>query len=443
MRVLALDVGSSSVKAGLWDSKRRRVEQRTRVTFSTQFEGSKAEIRPADLLRAVRQAGKEAAQSAGTIDAVSFCAFSSGVVVTSSPDHAPRTPVITHADRRSIAAARDLVRACGKRWWLDRTANLPYPGGIGGSTLAWLRRHAPGVFRGAYGVAQVSSLVGHLISGQWVTDPSQAVFLGLWDVRRQVWSKEACGAVGLDSSALPRVQWADEPIGGVCAALARHWNILSGTPVVGGFIDTSAAVIQAPMTTGQLVHNIGSTAVLAMCLDEPQPAEGILTRPVGVGRHYPERWLAVRTMASAGSALQWVRETMFRELSGEAWKRMLVKCMAKALAEGLPACDPLFAGERIAVEQPAGASLHRLSLATTREELLAAVAAGLARRSADDYARLAALQRPRKQVLHMGAADALAASMHRAWPRKHEFKRLEGDSLAGLGEMAARAVSGS
>ncbi len=445
MRVLGLDIGSSSVKAGVWDARRGQILGRVRVAYPSIQEGDRAEVDAAALFGAVRRAGRAALQGAsGRVDAVCFCAFSSGVVVTDSHG-APRTRIITHADRRSADVARDLVRMRSKRWWLERTSNLPYPGGIGSSTLAWLRRHSPAVFCGKYRAGQVSSLIGQMLTGEWITDPSQAVFLGLWDVRRHAWSAEVCRIVGLEPAALPRVQWADERVGGLSVPLARWWGMASGTPVVGGCVDTSAAVIQTPMAAGQLAHNTGSTDVLAMCLDEPRPAEGILTRPVGTGRNYPAKWLAVRTIAASGSALHWARTTLFGEVNDRAWARALDRACAQAQrheASAAPLCLPAFAGERASIGQSAGAEFRGLRLGTSREDLLQALVRALAAQSAADYARLAKLHRPLRNVYAMGAAGSLAEVMHRGWGGRHRFLRLAGDSLSGLGELAARTLSG-
>src|SRR5437773_2280664 len=98
MRILAIDIGSTSVKAGLWSG--RAFAPPVRVPFPTRLQGVTAEIPPEKLFKAVLEAGQVALRGTSEIDAVSFCIFSSGVIVTDKANR-PLTAVITHADRRS------------------------------------------------------------------------------------------------------------------------------------------------------------------------------------------------------------------------------------------------------------------------------------------------------------------------------------------------------
>lgn len=446
MRVLALDVGSSSVKAACWTG--RAFAPAARAPFRTLFDGPRAEVDAAELRRAVVRAGKEAMTAAGGggVNAVAFCAFSSGVVVADTSGKA-RHPIVTHADKRSIETAARLVRERPKRWWLTRTGNLPYAGGIGTSTLAHLRQEVPEIFKPPYRVGQVSTLVGWWLTGgtpregRWVIDPSNAVFLGVYDLRRQGWSADVCDTVGIEPAALPDIRFADDLIGGLGRDVATAWGLAAGLPVIGGFIDTGATLLQTPLRAGQLVHSSGSTDVLALCVDRPSPAEGILTRPLGVGRVMPERWLAVRTIAAAGSGLLWLRETAFREVDDAAWDRILRAAQRAAGRGDLPSCRPTFSGERAAIEQPDGAAFGGLRLGTTREELAAALMRALAAESAESYRCLARIHPPGRTVHISGGASALADAMHAGWPRRHAFVRMTGETLRGLVLLAERVLA--
>jgi sugar (pentulose or hexulose) kinase len=447
MRILTIDVGSTSIKAGYWDG--RRFLSHTRIPFATTLDGPRAEIPHATLYRALRQAGQAAlAARPPAPDAVAFCAFSSGVVVTDA-QFRPRTPIITHADRRSSAAARALVSQKPPRWWLARTGNLPYPGGIGSSTLAWLHADLPAALRPPCRVGQVSSLLAAWLAGpaahDWVIDPSQAAFLGLWDIRTGHWNPDVCHLLNLPPAALPRVVWADSVFGTLGHPLARDWNLPAGIPLLGGFVDTSAAVLQTPMAPGQLAHSAGSTDVLALCVDRPAPADGLLSRPVGVGRVFPQRWLAVRTIASAGSALQWLRDTLFPDTPDPAWARLLAAA-ARAAAKPLGPSDTVrclatFVGERAAIDQPPGAAFSGIRLGTSRGDLLAAAVRALVADSAANYHALARLRRPATTVFAIGRASALGDAMQAAWPARHRFQRLPGDSLRGLALLAQKTLA--
>ncbi|HUO08383.1 MAG TPA: FGGY family carbohydrate kinase [Phycisphaerae bacterium] len=440
MRVLAIDIGSSSVKAAFWDGKQFRA--RTRIPYETHFDGPRAELDPTTVLRAVIKAGKNV--RAQKPDAIAFCTLSPGLVITDTT-FKPRGNIITHQDRRSTTEARALVQKFTEPWLLQHTANLPYPGGIGSSSLAWLATHNKKILRNAR-IGQLSSLVGHALTGQWKIDPSQAVFLGLWDIQSWQWNDRLCRTLGISKNALPTCQYADEPLGTLSPTIAHAWNIPAGIPVLGGFVDTSAAVLQTPMKPGQLTHNAGSTDVLCLSVKNPRPAAGLLSRPVGTrGKKGEAEWLAILTIAAAGSSIAWARRELFPDISDPAWKKTLAAACRQATPdtlddETLPACIPEFSGRRAAIDQGTGGAFFHLHLATTREQLLAALLRGLVRQSASHYQTLSHLHCPTREVFSMGGATDLATRMHAAWKGKHTFKKLEGDSMAGLVQLAARAL---
>ncbi len=448
MRILALDIGSSSVKAGYWDG--RRFAARAKAAYPTQFDGPRVAVDPARLLTALAKAAREATAGRGAVDILAYGTFSSGVIITDSAGR-PRTPIIPHQDRRSTDTARHLLTRLPQRTWLSRLGNLPYPGGIGASTLAWIAQHQPATLKHDARAGQLSSLIAHHLTGQWVIDPSNAVFLGLCRITDFSWDPAACAAVGILPNALPRVTWADDISGHLTPAAARRLGLTPGTPVTGGFVDTAAAIIQTPMRPGQLSHNAGSTDVLALSLRTPAPAEGILTRPVGVGRpHGPfaarATWLAVRTIAAAGSATTWARRELFRDLSEPQWCAALRRdCRAASEIPHdplAPRCLPAFAGQRAAIpapDAPIGAAFDRITLSATRDQLLEAILRGLLAESRHNLTLLANLHPLQKRVYEMGGASDLAAAMHKTWnaPRtRHIFTRLPGDGIRGLVRLA-------
>ncbi len=441
MRTLTLDIGSSSVKAAFHDG--RRFLTRTRVPYQTLFHNNRAELDPQTILHAVITAGKNAKPK--NPDAISFCTLSSALAITNQHFH-PRTNIITHQDRRSTVEARNLVKKLGHAYLLKHTGNLPYPGGIASSSLAWIAKHHPALLKNAR-IGQLSSLVGHLLTNQWKIDPSQAVFLGLWDIPTWSWNKRLCKALKISIDALPECHWAEEPLGPLTEQIAREWHIPAGTPVIGGFVDTSAAVLQTPMHPGQLTHNCGSTDVLAMCVKSPQCIDGALTRPIGTrGKNGEAQWLTVLTIAANGSALEWARRELFANMPEPQWIKVVQATCKQASPDTLyddtiPACAPNFSGFRAAIEQGPGAAFLHLSLATTREQLLTAIIRGLIRQSAFHYKVLSNIHRPVPDVFAIGSLTDLASRMHAAWPRIHHFHHLEGDSMTGLLEIARRALS--
>ncbi|MEI8195306.1 MAG: hypothetical protein WCI73_05305, partial [Phycisphaerae bacterium] len=107
MKLLAIDIGTSCVKAARITNG--VVGPVVREPVPNQLAGNRAEISPADLLSSVEHAAGTAV-AGSPVDLIAFDTFSSGLIVLSSTGE-PRTPIITHADRRSAAEAQELETA--------------------------------------------------------------------------------------------------------------------------------------------------------------------------------------------------------------------------------------------------------------------------------------------------------------------------------------------
>src|SRR5689334_1167436 len=125
MLLLALDIGSSSVKAGLLAGTRIRGRV-ARESFPTRYDGVRAEVDARQILRAIARAVRSLGAQARKVDAIALSTMAPSWIAL---DHKlkPLTPVITHQDRRSIDAARDLEKRIGKQRHLKLVGNRPIP----------------------------------------------------------------------------------------------------------------------------------------------------------------------------------------------------------------------------------------------------------------------------------------------------------------------------
>ena len=79
------------------------------------------------------------------------------------------------------------------------------------------------------------------MTGDHVTEVSDASGTGLFDVRNRRWSTKLLELLDISEDLLPRVVESAEITGGLSAEVASRWGVPAGTPVVGGGGD---AVIQ-------------------------------------------------------------------------------------------------------------------------------------------------------------------------------------------------------
>src|SRR5213075_1758501 len=112
MKLLALDVGSSSVKSAIL--KNAKVAGKiARPTFETKRQGVRVEVNANDILKAIRSAISQVGKEAKSVDAIAFTAMAPSWVAMDHEGNA-LTPIITHQDRRSVDIARELEKRIGK-----------------------------------------------------------------------------------------------------------------------------------------------------------------------------------------------------------------------------------------------------------------------------------------------------------------------------------------
>jgi len=432
MKLLALDVGSSSVKSAIL--KNGKIAGRiARAGYPTRRQGVRVEVDPRAILKAVRDAIAEVGKEAKTVDAIGLTVMAPSWVAM---DHEgePLTPVITHQDRRSVEIARELEKKVGKQRHLKLAGNRPIPGGISSTTWAWFLKHEPSIMKKADLCGHLNTFLHRQLTHSRVTDPSNASFMGLYStLDLGGWSDELCDAAGIERHRLPQVIGAEGVGGMIVRSAATKFGLTHGTPMVVGCMDGSAPVLLAGNQPGQLVNVSGSTDVLALCTDRPRPHENLLTRAVGMGK----RWLSVSTQAAAGSALDWAHQTFFHELSAGKFYSLVSK-IAQDMNDDDAATGVEFenylAGSRTSLEQPT-ASFTGLSLATRRDDMLRAILRSLARESASRIKLLAQVNpiRIRRQVLLTGGVQGgLSKLLHRGWPGKWSFREEEEATLRGV-----------
>jgi len=444
MNILGLDLGSSSVKAGIVRDG-RIIGSLARAAYPTHFDGPKVEVHPAKVLKAIAHAIADLGPAARRVDAIGLSVMAPAWIAMDRAGK-PLTPIVTHQDRRSVQIARDLEARVGKQRFLNIAGNRPFPGGISITTLAWYAKHHPQIIRYADLIGHLNTFLHRQFTGQRVIDPSNASFTGLYEtLKLGSWSKELCQAAGVPLAKLPQIVSADRIPGSITPPAARRFGLTQGTPVMTGMIDTGAAFMLFGPRPGQLLNVSGSTDVLCLCTRHPRPHEHLLTRALGIGR----LWLSVGTLAAAGSAITWARDQFFRDLSTEDYYRLLAnldrkskqKQKQKQKPDPTVVFEPYLAGERTSIEQKQ-ASFSNLTLATTRQDMLLSIIDALAKASG---ARLALLKSRRVRIrptvfVSGGAAGALHQVLYRDWPGHWRFKSETEASLRGLSRITPQPI---
>jgi len=176
------------------------------------------------------------------------------------------------------------------------------------------------------------------------------------------------------------------------------------------------------------MHSAGSTDVLAGVVAEPRPTAGLLCRPLGTGG----LWVLAATQAAGAAGLAWARRILFPELGDADFDAAVM--MASSRATGV-VFRPHLAGDRQQVDQPAG-GFDGLTLATSREDLLAAAVQSLMAEHADRLRRLmGVVGMVSPTIVTTGGGGSLPELLRATWPDAWASREVDQATLRGLGRL--------
>ncbi len=371
--ILAVDIGTQSLKVGIVDSaltvvERRQVPLSIRVSNATHVEMDGEQIWSA-LVAACQ--GLDQRQRVMAVVLSTLCPSLVALDGTGKPLH----PVILHLDRRSGAEAQWAMETVGEDSFLNIAGNLPVPGGISLTSILWLKNHAPAIFhRKDVRFGHVATLVLKRLTDTFIIDPSNASFTGLYDtVGYTDWDERICGPLGIDPARLPLVKNSNSVAGELSDRAADQLGISTGLPVITGANDTTCACVGAGVVKeGDLLNTSGTVDILVLCLERPLVSIRHLLRT----HAYPGKWLAMRTVGAGGGSLEWFRMNFCRELTKEAFYTHYLPEVLENRPPRRASFLPFLSGNRHQVGQ-ATASFNNLTLDSTREEMLHALLDGI------------------------------------------------------------------
>lgn len=422
MNILAIDIGTSSVKAAVLDKiSGQPISQVVKTAYPLlQSEPDMCAIDPDDLWQAISSAVSQASQGQ-QVDGIGISCLTPCLVLLDKRDQ-PILPFVTHLDRRARPTAKALDVRLGTQF-LRETGNRPLPGGISGVFFKHWINTRPDLFRLVNRYLHLNSWIVLKLTGLTGFDPGNAGFTGLCRWADVAWSSEWCNQLSVLPTWLPAIAPGNTTIGGLRKEWASAWSLPAGIPVKLGIPDTSSAILAADMEPGDLLHLVGTTQVLAILTNTPQPSAQRLTRHLGVGDTY----LHVTHNPVGGVALEWLHQLCFSELSADEF---FGATMDRALEhKTIVSLSPMFlGGDRLEIDEMK-AGFQGLSLSTTRLDLLAALLAAMKMGHRNAWSNLERSQPPKRIFLSGGAAKIV----HKLLPEYHHAQVLELDQASLMG----------
>jgi glycerol kinase len=230
----------------------------------------------------------------------------------------PLHRAIVWQDRRT-AARCDELRELGHEGLIRARTGLVLDPYFSASKIEWLLEHVDGLRerardgRAVFGT--VDSWLIYMLTGEYVTDPSNASRTMLFDIAAGRWDSELLELFGVPARALPEVR-ASAGVLGVTRPEALHGHAV---PVAGVAGDQQAALFGQACTDpgmGKNTYGTGSFVLLNAGFTAPAPAPGLLSTVawgIGISSGHAPPSLALTYALEAsifvtGAAVQWLRD---------------------------------------------------------------------------------------------------------------------------------------
>lgn len=315
--VLAVDLGTSSVKVGIYRLDGSLVEEGTRPIRLRRLGDGRVEQDLDEFYEAFVGAGRgvlaRARFAPQRIGAIAIAGQMAGVGLVDR-FHRPLAPYDSWLDARCGDIVEELTTNFGPR--IAATSGCAPTLSIGPKML-WWARHRRAVVDEAVSFVTAAGYVTGAITGlagdQAFIDPSHLHFASFADVGSAQWDHDLVDEVGLPSQALPSVVESTTVVGELTHASAQELGLVAGTPVAAGCGDTAAAALGAGVfEPGEAFDVAGTAAVFGACTPTftPDTAGTLMTMRSAL----PGRWYALAYVGDAGQVIEWA----CRELLGPA-----------------------------------------------------------------------------------------------------------------------------
>lgn len=268
--ILAVDIGSSSCRAVLFDFKRKGiVTGRKDYSFQERRPGW-MEQDPHSILRAFHESVRQVTSHPRTKKYHIRCLSLSSVLHSLLPvdgQGRPLAPLQTWGDNR--ARLEDFEWRFKPHSLYRRTGCVFHPS-YPFCKILWMREHQTGLFNKAAKFISIKSFILATLFKRFVEDISVASATGLFNSRSMLWDTEALALTGLNEKRLPELISPYEAVGQLGSGRAKELGLPPGTLVIAGAGDGPLANLGGgSFSSGETNVTVGTSAAVRVTTKRP------------------------------------------------------------------------------------------------------------------------------------------------------------------------------
>lgn len=313
--VLAVDLGTSSVKVYLYSSDGTRLAQSVQAYPTVKKSGGYVEQSPQKWIESVVLGIRNVAESCNGYWPPTMCSITGQMhgVVLLDANGSPLRRAIICSDSRASAQVNMIAQTVGPKHILEVTGN-PALSIFPAAKLLWIKDNENQTFKHARHVLFPKDYVGYVMTGELLTEPSDASGSMLYDLDKGKWDTRICAAVGVSEEQLPQIKDSTCLRGKVTKAFAGISGIPEGTPVLMGGGDLSTTMLGMGITTEDSVGiSLGTAGIVLRGMSKIGRDE--LGTRFFFSNLFDKSFISLASLPAAGLSVNWFWSLM----EGEAY----------------------------------------------------------------------------------------------------------------------------
>ncbi len=290
---------------------------------------------------------------------------------------------IVWQDRRSTAQCKTVSDTIGIEK-IYNTTGLTIDPYFSASKIMWLKDNKSKIFDKTNKFLLVHDYIVHKLTGEFVTDYSNAARTMLFDINKFNWSEQLSQAMDIPIDKLPAIKSSGTVIGEITMDIAKQTGLKPSTPVVAGGGDQQCAALGLGVIREGLVKATTGTGSFVLAhLDKPKfDKKNRVICSVSV---IPNKWVLEASIFTTGAVYRWFRDN-FAEAEKKKANELgidVYELLNKDVQSAEPGARglyflPHFAGAGAPYWNPkAKGLLFGLTLAHNKQDVLRAIIEGI------------------------------------------------------------------
>ena len=375
-RILVFDLGTTALKAVLYDAAIRPIGEARREWVYAYPRKGFIEHEPEEYWRKCVSAANELFDRFGgreTLEGISVTGQSETLIALDREGRELGSAIVW-LDTRGESELPGLSEELGADALYEATGNTGLDPVMPLLKLPWMRRNEPERYEAAEKFLLIKEYIVYRLTREIVAEHSAQSCSGYFNIRTLDWEDNILRAAGIDRSKLPEPADSQHVVGGLSLEARRLLGLPDGVRVVNGLLDQCASGIGAGAIDARTItETTGTVLAIGAALDAFEPEKGKML----VLRHgLPGKFMALPNCSTAGVLLKWFRDNFLP--AGTDYASIDRGIVARGRPDSGLIVLPHFAGYLTPVNNPkARGVIYGLTLDATPSDVAHAIMEGV------------------------------------------------------------------